>query len=182
MINTQSWKFKTGFATREETKMVSQYPADFEAFWNAYPRRIAKKAAFKAFECAVREGAEIEKILSSVAAYKRWLSNPDTWRPEPAHPTTWLNQGRWDDELEDQKPEIQQISFKIPPVFVEKLKSTGMPEHTVKRWFDDAHFIEDGRCIMFKSEFMREHVRQHFDGNLQRAFGFMPELAVGKAA
>ncbi len=79
------------------------YPAAFELFWAAYPRRIAKKAAFKAFEKAIREGATIEIILPAIEKYKAWLSSSDGWRPEPAHPQTWLNQGRWDDEYETEK-------------------------------------------------------------------------------
>jgi len=66
---------------------------DFAVFWLAYPRRIAKGAARKAFALAIRK-TTLEAILSAIEAYKKH-------KPEQidfCHPATWLNAERWDDE------------------------------------------------------------------------------------
>lgn len=158
--------------------MKQEYTPEFEAFWSQYPRRIAKKVAFKSFQIALREGAEIDHILRAVEAYKKWLSCTEKWRPEPAHPATWLNQGRYDDELEEAEPQSASIVLKIPSDIISKLKLVGFKDHTIKQWFDDCQFIENGRIIAFKSKFMMDYVRNQFEVQLTRAFGFSPELCV----
>jgi len=64
---------------------------DFEAFWRAYPRKVGKLAAERAYGKA-RKLATAEELLAGVARYRK-PSYAD-W----CHPTTWLNQGRWLDE------------------------------------------------------------------------------------
>lgn len=113
--------------------------------------------------------------MKAVASYKKWLK-ADTWRPDPAHPTTWLNRGSWEDELDEVEPEPIKISFSLAPEIVEKLRGAGIKDEVIKRWFDEAKFIEN--CIMFKSEFLRDYVKGKFDGALIRAFGSMPELSI----
>ena len=160
--------------------MRCEYTAEFEAFWLAYPRRIAKKEAFKAFQKAMREGADIEQILKAVEAYKKWLSCTEKWRPEPAHPTTWLNQGRYEDELEDAAPQPVSVSYKLPAEIVSKLKLVGMQENTIKRWFDDCQFIDGGKLIAFPTKFMLDYVKNQFEGHLRRAFGTVEFAMIDK--
>lgn len=66
----------------------------FDAFWEAYPRRTAKKAARKAFAKAARD----TDPAVIVEGARRMAVDPNlpelTFIP---HPATWLNQGRWDD-------------------------------------------------------------------------------------
>lgn len=70
------------------------YSPDYEAFWQAYPRRVGKKAAYAAWRQAIRE---IDPGLI-IAAAERYASDPNREDQFTAHPQTWLNQGRWDDE------------------------------------------------------------------------------------
>lgn len=70
------------------------YSPDYEAFWQAYPRRVGKKAAYAAWRQAIRE---IDPGLI-IAAAERYASDPNREPQFTAHPQTWLNQGRWDDE------------------------------------------------------------------------------------
>lgn len=77
----------------------SEWPADYrEQFWEAYPRRIAKRAAFKVLErvCAKEQGLPFEVLLSAVKVYARSVAGKDM--QYVAHPATWLNAGRWDDD------------------------------------------------------------------------------------
>ena len=73
------------------------YPAGFEEFWLAYPRRTAKGDAAKAWTLAARR-ADPATILAAARAYA--LHAP----PDPQfipHPATWLNGGRYDDPIEE---------------------------------------------------------------------------------
>lgn len=73
---------------------------DFVHFWNAYPRKVGKGAAYKAWEKAV-DKVEPETIIAKI---QQWKSSVDF--PDPdfiPHASTWLNQERWHDEYSDQK-------------------------------------------------------------------------------
>lgn len=72
---------------------------DFEDFWSAYPRKVGKEAARKAWKTA-RKRAPVEQIAAGLNAAK-WPSD----RQFIPHPATWLNQGRWQDEPADSAPE-----------------------------------------------------------------------------
>jgi hypothetical protein len=67
----------------------------FNQFWAIYPRKKGKGQAIKAFEKALLK-TDLETILAGVEAYKEY---EDMYDPQfIAHPTTWLNGERWDDE------------------------------------------------------------------------------------
>lgn len=68
----------------------------FDRFWNAYPKKVGKEAARKAM---AKVKAPIETILTAIEQQKRseqWAKDNGQFIPNPA---TWLNQGRWEDEL-----------------------------------------------------------------------------------
>jgi hypothetical protein len=83
---------------------ASSPPAEdesFGSFWNAYPRRVGKAAAKKAFDRAVKDGARPEEITLGAM---RFAAERERAEPDPAtrerftpHPATWLNSGRWED-------------------------------------------------------------------------------------
>ena len=80
---------------------AEQRPADrierFDVFWKRYPRRVGKTAAAKAWERSTRT-VDPDTILAGVERYR---DECEQLRTEPrfiAHPATWLNQGRWDDD------------------------------------------------------------------------------------
>ncbi|MBD5417343.1 MAG: hypothetical protein HDR50_06730 [Desulfovibrio sp.] len=75
------------------------YTADFEAFWQAYPRKVGKDAAFKVWKRKEHElppPAELAAILARQCHCEQWQRDGGQYIP---HPATWLNQGRWQDEL-----------------------------------------------------------------------------------
>ena len=75
------------------------WPDDYQdQFWKTYPRRVAKIAAMKALDKARAAGVDFAKILTSVEQYKEQIARKRTEPQYVAHPATWLNQGRWDDE------------------------------------------------------------------------------------
>lgn len=77
---------------------------DFDKFWAAYPRRIAKGAARKAWDKALKNGADPEEIIWGARAYASLPRDPADGLKYVAHPATWLNGERWTDEA-DPEPE-----------------------------------------------------------------------------
>lgn len=72
----------------------SNEPSSFDVFWKTYPRRVGKQAAQKAFLKALK-AATAEEIIGGA---KRYAEDPNRAASFTAHPTTWLNAGRWNDE------------------------------------------------------------------------------------
>ena len=72
---------------------------DFDEFWAAYPRRIAKGDARKAWERASRLDPELlEKCLKALVwqrVSEQWTKDGGQFIPYPA---TWLRAERWEDE------------------------------------------------------------------------------------
>jgi uncharacterized protein YdaU (DUF1376 family) len=71
------------------------YPEPFESFWAVYPRKEGKKAAYRAWQVA-KKLVEQPALLAAVDRYAKACKGKDP--RYIAHPTTWLNQGRWDDQ------------------------------------------------------------------------------------
>ena len=76
----------------------------FDAFWAAYPRKAGKGAASKAW-FTLKPSAELRAtIMAAIDQHKMsrdWLKEDGAYIP---HPTTWLNQKRWEDVLEAGRP------------------------------------------------------------------------------
>jgi len=67
----------------------------FDTFWSAYPRKVGKDAARRAFDKAARR---VGHDTITAGAY-RFAADPNLPAKEfIPHPATWLNAGRWDDE------------------------------------------------------------------------------------
>lgn len=90
-------KEKTTPSTISEANASSiSLETEFEQqFWPAYPRRVGKGQALKAFRSA-RKQADLETILTGVRRYAadRQGENPEYTK----HASTWLNGQRWLDE------------------------------------------------------------------------------------
>lgn len=71
--------------------------AEFEAWWGIYPRRVGKDAAREKYRKA-RKRVSAEALLEGARAYSSQCSSKEL--EFIAHPATWLNQGRWQDEQE----------------------------------------------------------------------------------
>jgi hypothetical protein len=72
----------------------------FDEWYRNYPRKVAKGAARKAWEKTEKIRPPLEKMLKVLELQKKteqWRSEGGKYIP---HPATYLNQERWDDELE----------------------------------------------------------------------------------
>lgn len=76
-------------------ELLNDISRKFDQFWAAYPRKKGKGQARTAFEKALTK-TDIDTILAGVEAYKE---HEDMYDPQfIAHPSTWLNGERWEDE------------------------------------------------------------------------------------
>lgn len=69
----------------------------FDRFWAAYPKKTGKQAAYKAF--VKIKGVSVETMIKAVEyqrSTEQWQKENGRFIPNPA---TWLNQGRWEDEV-----------------------------------------------------------------------------------
>ena len=72
----------------------------FDAFWNAYPKKVAKPAALKAWKAAKLANGDCDAVMGALAAFRDsadWQKNNGQFIP---HPATWLNGKRWLDKIE----------------------------------------------------------------------------------
>jgi len=94
----------------------------FDDFWELYPRKVGKIAARKAWD---RLTVKPEIVIDGV---ERMVADPNLPSLEfLPHPSTWLNEGRWEDEpYPARKPE----GFVKPP-------AEGPGRGDWKRWYHD---------------------------------------------
>lgn len=76
----------------------SKIDQEFSEFWTAYPRKQGKQAARKAFGKA-RKAASLRDIATGLNAHIAvWPEASDPRAKYIPHASTWLNEGRWEDE------------------------------------------------------------------------------------
>ena len=89
-------RHKTQDKDKDKDKDKDNSASPFESFWAAYPRKVGKQAAKKAFS---KVSVPVKTLIDAVNSQK----NSEQWRKDNGqyipNPATWLNQGRWDDVL-----------------------------------------------------------------------------------
>lgn len=83
----------------------------FDQFWKAYPRKVGKQDALKAWTKLKPYASLVTTILAAIAAQREgadWRRDDGQYIP---HPATWLNAGRWLDEV---RPYVEP-PLKLPP-------------------------------------------------------------------
>lgn len=83
----------------DRKKDEPQEPELFARFYAAYPRKLGKQAAVKAWNKAVKGGVAPEVILRGIEQQAEILERRE--RQFVPHPATWLNQGRWEDDPDE---------------------------------------------------------------------------------
>ena len=78
--------------------------SDFLDFYGAYPRHVGKEAARRAFVKAVKAGTPAADIIDGARRYAAATTAAGTETRYVAHPATWLNAGRWSDDMQDAAP------------------------------------------------------------------------------
>lgn len=102
-------KLYLGQKTCEDTSKKEEL---FESFWKVYPRKVGKEKCRNWFKSHKPKEDLVQKMIEAVEEQKKskqW-SDPQ-YIP---HPYTWLNQGRWEDELTPSKDSTFQSAPKNP--------------------------------------------------------------------
>jgi len=73
----------------------------FDEFWKLYPRKVSKRIAQKAWQRMDKE--EQEAALEALPVHIKYWRMKETDTDFIPHAATWLNQGRWEDELDMQE-------------------------------------------------------------------------------
>lgn len=81
--------------------------SNFALFWSAFPRRVSKQAAIKAWAQLKPTPELVDTILAALAWQVRqpsWTKDGGAFVPYPA---SWLNGRRWEDEPFHAPPEVR---------------------------------------------------------------------------
>lgn len=76
---------------------------EFDRFWAAYPKRVGKGQARKAWDKAKKKASPIH-ITAAAADYCAWHEAEETDPKFIRNPATWLNGENWTDERPARKP------------------------------------------------------------------------------
>lgn len=87
-------KERKGYTDRDSN---NKYIGHFEKFWSAYPRKVAKGQAIKAFAKAVKT-VDPETIIQAAHRYAEERAGQE--QNYTKHPATWINGQCWDDGIE----------------------------------------------------------------------------------
>ena len=86
--------------TPSKPRKATNYPVDFAAFWDAYPKKVEKQDALAAWKKTKLERPPLDVLLASLEKQKRslqWTRDEGQYIP---HPHRWLKKERWNDQVE----------------------------------------------------------------------------------
>lgn len=121
---------------QEPKGLVIRAPDHFDAWWEVYPRKTAKKEARKAWEQMAREIDALtpEELMIRTQAFAQSVLHKD--QEHVPHGATWLRGERWNDELPDRRSQTDgnrtAHAHRGPP---DKLGALlGGAQKTARRW------------------------------------------------
>ena len=84
----------------EKAEPVKDYEEKFNIFYKAYPKKVAKTKVLSWFRSNKPKDDLFELMMKKLEVFKKSYNwNKDNGQYIP-NPTTWLNQKRWEDEIE----------------------------------------------------------------------------------
>lgn len=162
-------------SSNEEAKILL---ADFEAWYAAYPRKVAKAAALKAYRSA-RKRASREDLLAGIAAYRKTKADYADW----AHPATWLNGDRWLDQpntVAVAASDLMPIDASLQPYLPKLRQEFDVP--TINSWFASTKLVErdDWLTLVAPTKFAADHINRTFQSKLRVVFGEQFQVGHGR--
>ena len=129
-------------------KNIDQSKIDqlFDEFWQKYPRKVSKKKSKEIFTRLFKKTKNPDKLFKEIISGLERYKKTDQWNRDNGrfipHPSTWLNQERWTDEVSYNNHEIKsnEIEQRIADI---KKKSF----NEIIR-FDKHHILKDG--VLYK--------------------------------
>lgn len=106
----------------------SRYADRFVRWWSAYPRKVGKGAAEKAFLKLNPSEELTEQMIAAVTAQRataQWQRDGGQYIPNPS---TWLNQERWRDEVMSCSDRYRQTEDEAEREYQEAIRRLGFEE------------------------------------------------------
>lgn len=92
-----------GRGREEKTSSSASRPTaddpDFVRFWEAYPRKVGKGEARKAWTKVLKSGVDLERVIAGAERYRDDPQRRRKGDEYTKHPGPWLNAERWTDQL-----------------------------------------------------------------------------------
>lgn len=101
----------------KKNKIKKDYTDDFEKFWDMYPVKTSKEKSFEKW--SKLSDSDKTKIMETLPAFKKYKPFDDYNHP---YPLTYLNQGRWNDEIA-QLPQSK-TGLDTPKIYVAPKQAT----------------------------------------------------------
>ena len=102
----------TGSDSRADAAWI---PQKFAAFWERYPRKVAKQAAMRAFVKIIKSQNDIDGFMRTLIASLEWWKSQPNWKRDAGkfipHPATWLNRGSWEDSVDNKEQPAGHAEF-----------------------------------------------------------------------
>lgn len=99
LLTPRNFAFSKRAIKKQNKELNELQEKQFDKFWQAYPKKVSKKQAQKSWK-KINPSLELfEKILKALEMVKQteqWKKDNGKYVPYPA---TWLNQERWNDEI-----------------------------------------------------------------------------------
>ena len=102
----------------ETASEKSRFDVSFDEFWKTYPRRSGKIKAKEAFR-KVLKTTDAQTVIDGA---KRYADDPNRQDEFTAHPTTWLREGRWDDDPLPERGSSERTKAEIQDDYFAKLE------------------------------------------------------------
>jgi len=81
------------------TMTLVEHEQQFELFWQIYPRKAGKKTAKKAWLDIKPDEIMFSAIMMAINTANQYWKHQGISLKHIPHPSTWLNEERWDDEF-----------------------------------------------------------------------------------
>jgi len=136
-------------ATRKDDPFVE---AGFDAFWKAYPKKVAKQDAHNAWKKLKPDTDLTFEIIAGIARWKnsdQWVRDDGRYIP---HPATWLNGRRWEDDVQPAKPQA-------PVRSSEPVRQVTAQQYEQRNYDDVQKQIEDERAREIEEKLMKKYGR-----------------------
>lgn len=96
----------------EQTTSANVEQDRFGEFWTAYPRKVKRLAAEKAWRSALTRRVDPEHLIEKATAYAKSVAGKEI--NYVLHPASWLNAGAYDDEPESPSRRGSHQSYQDP--------------------------------------------------------------------
>ena len=108
---------------------------NFSDFYALYPRKQGRRAAEKSWQrMTSQEQTDAVEALSNHLEYWKLKQTEKDFIP---HPATWLNQGRWEDELDMEVKKIKKPAlpfYATEELTMQKAKEVGITPYAGEGW------------------------------------------------